>query len=155
METRKNERLKEKQQLVPRYCKYEKCGKLLDYKLKITKVYCPNTDCAYKQNQIDAKRKRDARPPKKQQYKVCEYDPCGKDFPINSRQTRQAYCSEECRANNKAKRQREREQGKGVQERVKTRGPGKEKPNKPIDPRYLVRGNISGASRECTISVNA
>lgn len=79
-------------------CKYEKCNKPLNEETK--KVYCTNTDCYYKQNQIDAKRKRDA---KKRVLEVRECKACGVTFTAAFLANRQMYCTKACQKLNAKK----------------------------------------------------
>ena len=73
-----------------KHCKYEECGKELPEDAHAQKVYCPNTKCAYKQNQLDAKRKRAEEKKNKKIVMVkCKSDYCDKEIVLHHRQR---YC---------------------------------------------------------------
>ena len=76
-------------------CKYEECKKELPTDIHAQKTYCPNTKCAYKQNQLDAKRKRAEEKKNKKVIMVrCWNDYCNEEI---QKHHRQKYCSKECR----------------------------------------------------------
>ena len=103
---KKLERLKLKQNNT-RFCKYEECGKKLPKDAHAQKEYCPDDKCAYKQNQLDAKRKRaKKRAEKCKELIVCSNTECTETFEFVSRKK---YCSKECRnAQNQADFQEKR-----------------------------------------------
>lgn len=90
----KKQKLRELNAVV-RFCAYEECGKQLPKGIHAQKRYCPDTKCSYKQNQLEAKRKRAKDKESKQDIiLICGNDKCNEQFP---KMGRKKYCSDECR----------------------------------------------------------
>ncbi len=136
-----------------RYCKYEKCGKELPKGINPLKMYCPSTDCSYRQNQIEQKRRReDDKKNKQPVIRICNHKPCSKEFQVEGHKTRQSYCSKECRTKEEKIRvnTHQAENTKIVQKAKDNR-----ETIRHINPKYLVRGNITHGDRGCNISFEA
>jgi len=159
-EQAKLKRQKEKDNQMPRFCKYIHCRKLLPKEAHATKKYCQGTDCAYKMNQLEAKKHRDANKKEhKPVYRVCKLEGCDKTFEVEKGKSLARYCSDECRAekNRRAWREnaiKEKDKLKTIIEEKKVRGNGKPKEFS-LPKRFLVRGLISNGNRADSISVNA
>jgi len=151
-------RLKEKAKQVPRFCKYKYCRKLLPKDAHATKKYCQGTDCATKQNQLEAKQRREANKKEhKPVYRECKV--CEKTFEVEKRKFRTQYCSDECRKekNRRAWRKsatKERDKLNAIETEKKERGNGKPKEFR-LPAWTLVRGNISNGNRSDSISCQA
>jgi len=85
-----------KQELPQRYCKY--CKSPLDKKLNIQKLFCKDTECSYKFNQIESKKLRDKKKAKRKAKPLrdCRLEECDKKFSIETCPTKR-YCSDECK----------------------------------------------------------
>ena len=84
-----------KENKVVKFCKYEECGKELPKDIHSQKLYCPNTKCSYKQNQLEARRKRAAKNKDKQIVMVrCQNDEC--EEMLEKHHIRK-YCCRPCR----------------------------------------------------------
>jgi len=153
-------RQKEKDSQAPRFCKYIHCRKLLPKEAHTTKKYCQGTDCAYKMNQLEAKKHRDANKKEhKPVFRPCKLEGCDKTFEVEKRKSLTRYCSDECRKekNRRAWRKnaiKEKDKLKTTIEEKNVRGNGKPKEFS-LPKRFLVRGLISNGNRADSISVNA
>ena len=146
----------------PRFCKYIHCKKLLPKDTHHRKKYCPDTDCYAKQNKLEAIVRREANKKVKIISKVCALDGCDNQFEMSDMKRGICYCSEECRKEKRKQTSREyfkrhnqtadkpkREMVTGIEKRVdKLRDSG-------INPRFLVRGNISYGNIASAMSMNS
>ena len=125
--------LKREKEAVVKYCAYVECGKQLPKTAHAQKRYCPGTNCATKQNALEAKQKRDAkRAASKVVILTCENDTCDETF---EKKQNKRYCCNECKKqqNNRdftAKKKQEEEMiklGKIKRIRYSNKPPKKEK----------------------------
>ena len=139
---------------LPRFCKYIHCKKLLPKDAPTLKKYCKDTDCAYKQNQLEAKERRDEiKAIKKPKKRTCRWKDCKNTFELQHGKELQAYCSDECRLKKQQEGQRIYREKIASQKEERTienvfkeeeikidRRLAKQSIN--IDPRFTTRGKI-------------
>jgi len=156
----KLKRQKERESLPPRFCKHEKCKKLLPKTAHVTKKYCMGTDCAYKQNNINMKIRRDAnrkeKKPKEPKLIKCKRENCTKMVDI-SKNALKRYCNTKCREANNSQIQRQNNDivKKEVVRDMVANNKDKKRYNGTVDPKWLRRGNISSNQISTSIEGNA
>lgn len=125
-----------------RVCKYELCNKKLPTTANNLKKYCFGTDCYGKQNQLEAKRRRENRNKDIGKSKqVCKNDNCEL---IVEGDYRRKYCSDKCRidqvkTNEDLKLQTEANIYKKTKENALKKNGNKKKIG--VRKKFLVRGN--------------
>jgi len=155
--------LKDKKIALPRFCKYVHCKKLLPKDAHSLKKYCKDTECAYRQNQLEAAERRAEQKiqnPKPKKYKLCNFDECKKEFEVPPKSPLQAYCSDECRDEQRRRTQRENHAKNIIPKQIKVAEEVEEKAHRNtksmyIDTYWLDRGRISSTQTDTMIGANS
>lgn len=125
-----------------RTCAYEKCNKTLPSTFTTKQKYCKGTDCYYKQNQLDAKKKR-AATIKKYKQLTCLNDYCENTF--DQKKSTQKYCCTECRRQQSqftALKKKNKEVSLYLKTKEIAKSTNGNKKNIILKPEWLTRGRI-------------